>query len=115
VPCNDSAEVNSFSNDDDEYEVDSILSFRRVGKKRGKIEYLTKWVGGEETWEPAGSFRLDRPDSDESEPPTSLFLKNFGLEWLMVKLVSSQVRIRGRQQVVNPPLSLSMMIFKMIC
>ena len=115
APGNDSAEVNSSSNDDDEYEVDSILSFRRVGKKRGKIEYLTKWVGGEETWEPAGSFRLDRPDSDESEPPTSLFLKNFGLEWLMVKLVSSQVRIRGRQQVVNPPLSLLMMIFKLIC
>jgi len=28
---------------------------------------LTKWVGGEESWEPAGSFRLDRPDSDESD------------------------------------------------
>ncbi|MGA0401866.1 MAG: hypothetical protein ACO3PX_17995, partial [bacterium] len=66
VPDNDSAEVNSSSNDDDEYEVDSILSFRRVGKKRGKIEYLTKWVGGEETWEPAGSFRLGEPDSDET-------------------------------------------------
>ena len=28
---------------------------------------MTKWVGGEESWEPAGSFRLDRPDSDESD------------------------------------------------
>ena len=66
APVNDSTEVNSSSDDDDEYEVDSILTFRRVGKKRGKIEYLTKWVGGEESWEPAGSFRLDRPDSDDS-------------------------------------------------
>ena len=67
TPDNDSAEVNSSSDDDDdEYEVDSIVSFRKVGKKRGKIEYLTKWVGGEESWEPAGSFKLDGPDPDNS-------------------------------------------------
>jgi len=48
--------------DEDEFEVDSILRYRRVGRKRTKYEYLTRWVGGEETWEPSSSFKLDVPD-----------------------------------------------------
>ena len=52
------------ANDDEEgeYEVDSILRYRRVGRKRTKYEYLTRWVGGEESWEPSSSFKLDAPD-----------------------------------------------------
>lgn len=60
----DSSNGKPESSDDEEgeYEVDSILRYRRVGRKRGNYEYLTKWVGGEETWEPSSSFKLDAPD-----------------------------------------------------
>jgi hypothetical protein len=27
-----------------------------------KYEYLTRWFGGEKTWEPSSSFKLDAPD-----------------------------------------------------
>ena len=54
----------SDTSDDDEgeYEVDKIMRYRRVGKKRGGYEYLTRWVGGEESWEPQSSFKLAVPD-----------------------------------------------------
>ena len=60
----DSSNGKSISNDDErgEFEVDSILRYRRVGRKRTKYEFLTRWVGGEETWEPSSSFKLDAPD-----------------------------------------------------
>ena len=40
------------------FEVESIRAFRRVGKKRGRKEFLTVWSTGEQTWEPTSSFRL---------------------------------------------------------
>ena len=43
----------------DRYEVDSIKAYRRVGRKRNRREYLTVWVGGETTWEPPQSFKID--------------------------------------------------------
>ena len=49
---------------DDEYEVAGIESYRRVGNKRNGIEYLTEWIGGPPTWEPASTFRLDEPDEE---------------------------------------------------
>ena len=49
---------------DDEYEVVGIESYRRVGKKRNAIEYLTEWIGGPPTWEPASTFRLDDIDEE---------------------------------------------------
>lgn len=69
---NDGQHVSDCDNDDtdeerdDEYEVDKIIAFRRVGKKRGGYEYRTKWRGGEETWEPSSSFKLNEPDGDRS-------------------------------------------------
>jgi hypothetical protein len=64
ISSDDSSIGKSDSNDDEEgeYEIDLILSYRRVGRKRMKYEYLTRWFGGEETWEPSSSFKLDAPD-----------------------------------------------------
>ena len=73
----DLSEVKSSSDDDDEYEVDSILTFRRVGRKRGKIEYLTKWASGERTWEPPGSFKLDSVDPDNPDAKHLSVFENF--------------------------------------
>ena len=47
---------------ENEWEVTGIDTYRRVGKKRGRLEYLAQWKDGSETWEPAGSFKLDMPD-----------------------------------------------------
>ena len=41
-----------------EWEVEKIDAFRRVGRKRGRLEYRVVWKGGESTWEPKQSFRL---------------------------------------------------------
>ena len=50
--------------DEDEYEVIDILSYRKVGKKRNRIEYLTEWKGGETSWEPSSTFRLTEVDNE---------------------------------------------------
>ena len=49
---------------DDEYEIEAIDGFRRVGKKRGRVEYRVVWKGGEKTWEPKQQFRLPAPDEE---------------------------------------------------
>ena len=56
-----------------EYEVMRIEKFRRVGKKRGGIQYFARWKDGSATWEPAGSFRLDEPDVETGARYLSVF------------------------------------------
>ena len=64
--CDDNDESEYVIDDvgEDEYEVVGIESFRRTGPKRGGIEYLTEWIGGPPTWEPASTFRLDEKDEE---------------------------------------------------
>ena len=59
--------------EEEEYEVRAIDAFRRVGRKRGAKQYRTVWKGGEVTWEPAGSFRLEELDEETG----SLYLPLF--------------------------------------
>ena len=59
--------------EESEYEVEAIDAFRRVGRKRGKNEYRVVWKGGEITWEPSGSFRLE----ERSEETGSFYLPIF--------------------------------------
>jgi hypothetical protein len=52
----------SESEKSDEWEVDRISKFRRVGRKRNGYQYLTHWTGDwDPTWEPPSSFQLDDP------------------------------------------------------
>ena len=62
--CDDDEEEDS-GDEEGEYEVERIIAYRRVGKKRGRYEYKTKWKNyDDETWEPSGSFKLDGPDEN---------------------------------------------------
>ena len=49
--------------EEERWVVNEISSYRRVGKKRGGMEYKAVWDTGEETWEPARSFRDLDPNS----------------------------------------------------
>ena len=50
------------------YELEGIDAFRRVGKKRGGMEYRALWKGGESSWEPRRSFRQHEPQAKPDDP-----------------------------------------------
>jgi len=52
------------NSEDERYEVESIRAYRRVGPKRNRYEYLTRWSDGSTSWQPSHSFRLPEPDED---------------------------------------------------
>ena len=58
---------------EEEWEVEAIDAFRRVGRKRGAKQYRTVWKGGEVTWEPAKSFRLDELNEETGSKYLPLF------------------------------------------
>ena len=59
VDNNDDDENDEEDTDEERYEVASIDAWRRVGKKRNRYEFRTRWSTGETTWEPVHSFRDD--------------------------------------------------------
>lgn len=62
----------SGSDGENMYELEGIDAFRRVGKKRGGMEYRALWKGGESSWEPRRSFRQHEPQAKPDDPLTYL-------------------------------------------